>query len=169
LTCAKCRVHVRRARLRHPGRALFFLPALPTRPRRPASWAHPDVSSRPRGTGEAARTRRAADQNTWRAPHGVRDPGRWESGAVAAYSRPEGRSTIVQHIAAVLSDGGKICVRCVASDAGVPTSELPPYVQIVASSILITMDRGRCRLCGREDTRLSFGETSRWGGRSWLG
>src|SRR5213596_1742768 len=27
LTCAKCRVHVRRARLRHPGRALFFLPA----------------------------------------------------------------------------------------------------------------------------------------------
>ena len=64
----------------------------------------------------------------------------------------------------MLSDGGKICVRCVASDAGVPTSELPPYVQIVASSILITMDRGRCRLCGREDTRLSFGETSRWAG-----
>ena len=45
----------------------------------------------------------------------------------------------------MLSDGGKICVRCVASDAGVPTSELPPYVQIVASSILITMDRGRWR------------------------
>src|SRR6266581_3034513 len=40
-------------------------------------------------------------------------------------------------------------------------SELMPYVQTVASSILITMDRGRCRLCGREDTRLLFVETSR--------
>src|SRR2546427_11765512 len=46
-------------------------------------------------------------------------------------------------------------------------SELMPYVQTVASSILITMDRGRCRLCCREDTRLSFGETSRRGGRPW--
>src|SRR5438034_8323811 len=79
LTCAKCRVHVRRARLRHPGPA-------------------PDL----------------VDQ-------------------------------LREH------------------------SELMPYVQTVASSILITMDRGRCRLCGGEDTRLSFGETSRWGGRSWLG
>src|SRR3989442_14015500 len=85
LTCPKCPVQVRPARLRHPGPALFF--------------------------------------------------------------RPPCRLDLVDQLR--------------------EHSELMPYVQPVAPSILITMDRGRCRLCCREDTRLSFGETSRRGGKPW--
>ncbi len=65
--------------------------------------------------------------------------------------------TILQHVALVLADGGRICARCLARDAGVTPENVKRQLLVIAVRLRTTADYGICRACGRQDKLFSFG------------
>jgi hypothetical protein len=83
-------------------------------------------------------------------------------GRRATISPPTDRSplekTVLQHVALILTDVGRICVRCLASDADVAPDDVMQHIQVIAATITTTVDYGSCGVCGRQDNVLSFAE-----------
>ena len=66
--------------------------------------------------------------------------------------------TILQHVALVLADAGRVCARCLAHDDGVTPDDVTQQLQVIAATISIMVDHGTCRVCGRQDNVFAFGD-----------
>ena len=60
--------------------------------------------------------------------------------------------TILQHVALVLADAGRVCARCVTPD------DVTQQLQVIAATISIMVDHGTCRVCGRQVNVFAFGD-----------